>query len=106
MGNCCSSESSVLIKKDITKTQLKHMFPEFKSRIQKAGGNTSTVDYSEIDKTLSTAIQPEDIANLGIAISPEGKDDEILSYFEVYEKRKFAFYNVFIKEEAFATVPL
>jgi hypothetical protein len=92
--------SFILVKKDITRTQLQNMFPEFKVKIGKAGGNTSTVDYSLIDKTTATAIQPEDVSNLGMAVGVDGEDDDILGYFEVYEKRKFAFYNVFIREEA------
>ena len=92
--------SFILIKKDVTRTQLKSMFPEFKAKIGKAGGKTSTIDYSLIDKATATAIQPEDISNLGIAVGVDAEDDDILGYFEVYEKRKFAFYNVFIKEEA------
>ena len=92
--------SFILIKKDLTRTQLINKFPEFKTKIGKAGGNTSTIDYSIIDKSSATAIQPEDVTNLGSpAVNPKGEDDTILPYFEVYEKRKFAFYNVFIKEE-------
>ena len=93
--------SFILVKKDLTRTQLLNMFPEFKAKIKKAGGNTNTVSYSMIDKETSAAIQPEDVTNLGSpSLSASGEYDDILPYFEVYEKRKFAFYNVFIKEEA------
>ena len=92
--------SFVLVKKDLTRTQLMNMFPEYKSRIKNATGGYNALDYSSIDKESSSAIQPEDISNLGTdTVNPSGEHDDIIPYFEVYEKRKFTFYNVFIKEE-------
>jgi|TARA_Y100000034_G_scaffold100916_1_gene124817 hypothetical protein len=88
--------SFITVRKNLTRTQLMNMFPEFKSRIKSAAGNSDVVTYSQRDIDSSISIQAEDIT---MGISPEGEDDDILPYYETYTKIKNAYRNVFIRVE-------
>ncbi len=85
----------VSIRKNLARTQLMNMFPQWKSKIKKAGGTSEIVSYSQRDTDTSESIQPEDIT-LGINLDAE--DDDIVPYYETYAKIKHAYYNVYIKK--------
>jgi hypothetical protein len=84
----------VMVKKNLARTQLMHMFPQFKNKIKNAGGESETTSYSQRDTVSSQSILPEDIT-MGLTI--EGEDDDIVSYYECYQKVKVPYVNVFIK---------
>jgi len=86
--------SFITVRKNMTRTQLINMFPEFKVRIKKAAAASEVVTYSQRDIDLSANIQAEDIT---MGISPEGEDDDILPYYETYTKEKHKYRNVFIR---------
>ena len=84
----------IMVRKNLARTQLMHMFPQYKSKIKNAGGESETVSYSQRDTVTSDSILPEDIT-MGLTI--EGEDDDIVSYYECYQKVKIPYVNVFIK---------
>ena len=84
----------ITIRKNMSRSQLINMFPQWKAKIKKASGSAETVTYSQRDIDSSENIQPEDIT-LGITV--DGEDDDIVPYYETYSKRKHPYRNVFIK---------
>jgi hypothetical protein len=84
----------VMVRKNLARTQLMHMFPQYKAKIKNAGGESETVSYSQRDTVTSDSILPEDIT-MGLTI--EGEDDDIVAYYECYQKVKIPYVNVFIK---------
>ena len=86
--------SFILIKKNLPKQQLINLFPDSSVKIKKATSGTSIVQYSQSDRDDSLSIQPEDIYS---SYDPDtAEDDQIISYFEVYKKKKYPYYSVHI----------
>jgi len=88
--------SYIIVQKNLPKTQLTKMFPDFKRKIVRASGNAETKNYSMRDVHESTNIQPGDVEQEAFDI--EGEQDEILDYYEVYTKERVPFVNVFSKK--------
>ena len=84
----------ILIRKNLSRTQLMNLFPKQKAKIKNAGGEAEIVTYSKRDTAISDNIQAEDITS---TVTPEGEDDQIVSYYECYQKVKVPYVNVFIK---------
>jgi len=84
----------IQVRKNIARTRLINMLPEFATKIKKVTRSTDVVSYSDRDIDLGETIQPEDIT---MGISLEAEDEDIIAYYETYHKKKFAFYNVYIK---------
>jgi len=84
----------ISIRKNIAKGRLMNMFPDQAAKIKKAEGPAGTVSFSQRDTDAPTSFQPEDIT-MGITL--EAEDDDILPYYETYAKKKFAYYNVYIR---------
>jgi hypothetical protein len=84
----------ISVRKNVSKTQLMNLFPEFANKMRKVSGNSGSTNYSQRPSTDMQSIQPEDIT-MGITI--EGEDDDIVPYYETYSKKKHAYRNVFIK---------
>jgi hypothetical protein len=84
----------ISVRKNVSKTQLMNLFPEFANKMRKVSGNSGSTNYSQRPSTDLQSIQPEDIT-MGITI--EGEDDDIIPYYETYSKKKHAYRNVFIK---------
>ena len=84
----------ISIRKNVSKTQLKNMFPEFAGKINKISGKADYVSYSQRATLDSQSIQPEDIT---MGVTTEGEDEDIVPYYETYTKNKHAYRNVFIK---------
>ncbi|MAH49889.1 hypothetical protein CMI37_28980 [Candidatus Pacearchaeota archaeon] len=88
--------SYIIVKKDLTKSQLIQLFPDKIKRIEKStGSNESGSWFSQRDLTSSDSIQPDDIGQEGY--KRDGEEDEIVDCYEVYEKVKIAYMNVFVK---------
>lgn len=88
--------SYIIVQKNLPKTQLLKMFPDFKRKIVRASGNAETKNYSMRDIHESTNIQPGDVELEAYTL--EGEQDEILDYYEVYTKERVPFVNVFLKK--------
>ena len=84
----------ISVRKNVSKTQLANIFPEFAGKIKKVTGEADSVSYSQRPSTDYQSIQPEDIT---IGLTIEGEDDDIIPYYETYSKKKHAYRNVFIK---------
>ena len=87
----------ITIRKNVTRTQLKNLFPEFSRKIQRAGpgsGSGVTETLSLRDRDESKIIQQEDIS---LGIGRDGDDDDIIAYYETYQKIKKPFINAYIK---------
>ena len=84
----------ITIRKNIPRSQLINMFPQWSAKIKKAEGQNEVVTYSQRNIDDSANIQAEDIS---LGITTEAEDDDILSYYETYAKKKHAYRNVFIK---------
>ena len=87
----------ITIRKNVTRTQLKNLFPELNRKIQKASsgsGSGITETLSLRDRDESKIIQQEDIS---LGIGADGEDDDIIAYYETYQKIKKPFINAYIK---------
>ena len=84
----------ISVRKNVSKTQLMNLFPEFANKMKKVSGDSSSINYSQRPSTDIQSIQPEDIT-MGITV--EGEDDDIIPYYETYSKKKHSYRNVFIK---------
>lgn len=84
----------ISVRKNVAKTQLINLFPEFAGKIRKISGSVDSVSFSQRPSTDYQSIQPEDIT-MGVTI--EGEDDDVVPYYETYSKKKHAYRNVFIK---------
>jgi len=84
----------IQIRKNIARSRLINMLPEFATKIKKVEKGTDVVSYSERDVDLGESIQPEDIT---MGISLEAEDEDIIPYYETYHKKKFAYYNVYLR---------
>ena len=87
----------IIVKKMLSKTQLKNMFPQFASKIGKASdSNSSSYSSSARDIESGSTILPEDVVS---TYKPDSEDDDIIAYYENYNKVKIPFVNVFIRVE-------
>jgi len=83
----------ILVKKRVSRRQLNQMFPEHKRKIKKASMGDGGDIYSQADRREADAIIPEDIIT---AIDEDGEKDDILDYYECYEKIRVPHYNLTI----------
>ena len=84
-----------MIKKNLTRSTLIQMLPGFKKKIKAASSIADNAYYSERDQDESDSIQTEDIT---YGINPEdGSDEDLVGYYECYEKTPIQFVRVFIK---------
>ena len=86
----------IIVKKMLSKTQLKNMFPQYASKIAKASDSASSYSISSRDIDDGSTILPEDVTS---TYSPDAEEDDIIAYYERYSKVKVPFVNVFIKIE-------
>ena len=84
----------IQIRKNISRSRLINMLPEFAAKIKKVTKSTDAVSYSQRDVALGESIQPKDIT---MGISLEAEDEDIVPYYETYHKKKFEYYNVYIR---------
>jgi hypothetical protein len=88
--------SFIMIKKNLSRSQLKTQFPEFARKVSGATtGHGGSGMYSQRDTDYSNSVQPED--TLGLGINPNGEEDDTLEYYENYTKVKIPFVNVTIQ---------
>ena len=85
----------IMIKKNLSKSQLKNLFPQHAAKINKINSSTdNSSSYSQRDLESSKIIQPEDVS---FGLNPEGEEDQIIAYYENYTKIKIPFVNAFIR---------
>ena len=84
--------SYIIVQKNISKTSLVRLLPQYKRKIVRATGSTESKQYSQRDIHEAENILPGDVENEAWTL--EGEQDEILDFYEVYSKEKFAFVNI------------
>jgi|TARA_R110000765_G_scaffold319454_1_gene411561 hypothetical protein len=84
----------IQIRKILPKKQLKLLFPEHVKKIAKATGSpeVSSDYYSQRNSSFSDNVIPEDIGDESYEM--DGSRDNLLDYYETYEKIKIAFINL------------
>ena len=86
----------IMIKKNLSRAQLKVLFPEFARKINKASSNHGDgAAYSMRDQDESNIIHNED--TYSVAVNPKGEHDDVLEYYENYTKIKVPFVNATIQ---------
>ena len=83
-----------IIKKNLTRSTMIQSLPKYKNKIKIASGQQDSNYASERDVEDSPSIQAEDISH---GIDSKGRDEELLPYYECYEKIQVSFVRVFIK---------
>ena len=86
----------IQVRKNISRSRLINMLPQFEAKIKKVSKGTDVISYSQRDIDLGESIQPEDIT-MGVNVNSE--DEDIIPYYETYSKKKFKYRNVYIKIE-------
>ena len=87
--------SFISIRKNMSRTQLSNLLPQYASKIKKVNKSGAESNaYSQVDKEDASSVLPEDIT-MGITLDAE--DDDIVAFYEVYKKKKFAFWNLAIR---------
>ena len=86
--------SFIIVRKVVSREQLKVMFPEHSRKIARASEQGSVEAYSQADRGSSDAIIPEDILT---SVAPDGEKDDIIPYYECYEKVRVPYVNLSIK---------
>jgi len=86
----------IIVRKNMSKTQLKNILPKFTRKIDKATGSPELRAYSGRASEDSEYITREDIGFEGY--KKDGEQDEIIDFYECYMKEKKQFMNVFIQK--------
>ena len=86
----------IQIRKNISRSRLINMLPQFETKIKKVSKGTDVVSYSQRDIDFTDSIQVEDLT---FGVNMDAEDDDILPYYETYAKKKFKYRNVYIKIE-------
>ena len=86
----------IMIKKNLSKSQLKNLFPQHAAKINKINASSDySSSYSQRDLESSKIVQPEDVS---FGLNPENaEEDQIIPYYENYTKIKVPFVNAFIR---------
>ena len=84
----------IQIRKNISRARLINMLPQFQAKIKKVTKGSDVVSYSQRDVEFTDSIQPEDLT---YGVNMDAEDDDIIPYYETYSKKKFKYYNVYIR---------
>tara|TARA_Y100000004_G_scaffold196586_1_gene267086 strand:+ start:2087 stop:4309 length:2223 start_codon:yes stop_codon:yes gene_type:complete len=84
----------IMIRKVFTRNQLLNTFPQHKAKIKKASSRFGEEDSYSLNATDTADFQYKDIRE---GYDNEGKIDELIELFELYEKQQIKFYNIFYR---------
>ena len=92
--------SYIMIRKVLPKSHLIKLFPDQRRKIDKANSDENT-NFSYTRRPLGTGDQKtflyDDDSMDDVGITPEGEQEPLIEFFEVYEKIKIAYMNVFYR---------
>ena len=92
--------SYIMIRKVLPKSHLVKLFPDQKRKIDKANSDEQT-NFSYTRRPMGTGDQRtflyDDDSMDDIGITAEGEQEPLIEFFEVYEKLKIAYMNVFYR---------
>ena len=86
--------SYIIIRKLLARTQLKKMMPNYERKINDASSIGQISQFSKSDRSDAQSILPEDVT-LGVTL--DGEDDDLLDYYENYERIKVPYVTVFMQ---------
>jgi hypothetical protein len=92
--------SYIMIRKVLPKSHLQKLFPDFKRKISNASSDEQTqLNYSvratsDEDQKLFAYNDSQDS---GLSIKADGEEDQLIEFFEVYEKIKVSYISVFYR---------
>jgi hypothetical protein len=89
----------ILVRKVMPKEHLKTMFPEFKRKIANAGGQESGIN-NLTEKAIGGYRKDfgyKDISDAESISLQDGEHDTLIEFFEMFEKIKVSYMNVFYK---------
>jgi len=91
--------SYILIRKLLPKQHLIKLYPQFEAKIKKASGQQHNEDYysEKSGGVLRKDFHYKDISGNESVNTETGDHDEIVEFFEMYEKVKIAYMNVFYR---------
>tara|TARA_R100001594_G_scaffold1363_1_gene5884 strand:- start:5728 stop:8028 length:2301 start_codon:yes stop_codon:yes gene_type:complete len=91
--------SFILVRKILPKEHLKKKYPEFASKIKNAGSLTDN-DYNYTEKAYDEYKKDFDYKEIesGESATKKGERDEPVEFFELYEKIKVKYVNVFYQQ--------
>jgi len=93
--------SYIMVRKILPRKHLMTIFPEFKNKIKKAGSDENT-EYSYTDKSrgiLQKDFHYKDIDSSESVDNEKGEHDTLIEFFELYEKVKIKYINVFYQQQ-------
>jgi hypothetical protein len=85
----------ILVRKVLPKNHLMQLFPEFKNKIKNANSQENENNFSE--KSLDAFRKDFTTKDIGRSesINSDGSEDQLIEFFEMYEKVKVSYMNVF-----------
>ena len=85
----------ILVRKVLPKNHLMQLFPEFKNKIKNANSEENENNFSE--KSLDAFRKDFTTKDIGRSesINSDGSEDQLIEFFEMYEKVKVSYMNVF-----------
>ena len=90
----------ILIRKVLPKNHLKSLYPDMKTKISKAGvneGSNSSLTSRALGDRDQKLFMREDPTGDSYGIDSEGEVDQLIEFFELYEKVQTSFINVFYR---------
>ena len=88
----------IMIRKILPKEHLITKYPDAKTKIKKASGfGHNESNYSE--KSMGNHRKDFAYKEIDDAVTPEGENDELVEFYEMYEKIKVSYVNVFYRKE-------
>ena len=92
--------SFVMVRKILPKEHIKSKYPDFKSKI-KSASSINDHDYNYTEKSASKYRKDFSYKDVDSSetVTKEGERDELVEFFEVYEKIKVSYVNVFYRRE-------
>ena len=86
--------SHIMIRKVFTRNQLLNLFPQHKAKIKRSSSRFGEEQGYSLNATDTADFQYKDIRE---GYDNEGKVDELIELFELYEKEQVKYYNVFYR---------
>ena len=90
----------IMVRKVLPKNHLKALYPEMKAKISKAGvneGSNSSLTSRALGDRDQKLFMREDPTGDSYGVDAEGEVDQLIEFFEVYEKVQTSFVNVFYR---------
>ena len=84
----------IMIRKVFTRNQLINLFPQHKAKIKRASSRFGEEESFSLNATDTADFQYKDIRE---GYDNDGKIDELIELFELYEKQQIKFYNIFYR---------